>query len=67
MTTNNSEHLIRRITLVSLIFYGIGDILGAGIYGLVGKAAGLMGNGVRVIHVPRELPIFLKNLLVQIF
>jgi amino acid transporter len=30
--------------LVSLILYGVGDMLGAGIYGLVGKAAGLMGN-----------------------
>lgn len=45
MNQNNVE-LIRRISLVSLIFYGIGDILGAGIYGLVGKAAGIMGNGV---------------------
>lgn len=46
MTLNNNENLIRRISLISLIFYGIGDILGAGIYGLVGKAAGIMGNGV---------------------
>lgn len=46
MTENLSPQLVRRITLVSLIFYGIGDILGAGIYGLVGKAAGIMGNGV---------------------
>lgn len=46
MTSNNSEQLVRRITLISLVFYGIGDILGAGIYGLVGKAAGIMGNGV---------------------
>ncbi|MDD5463372.1 MAG: amino acid permease [Methylococcales bacterium] len=27
-----------------LVLYGVGDILGAGIYGLVGKAAGQMGN-----------------------
>lgn len=46
MNTQNNGHLVRRISLISLIFYGIGDILGAGIYGLVGKAAGLMGNGV---------------------
>jgi APA family basic amino acid/polyamine antiporter len=42
----DSTQLVRRISLVSLIFYGIGDILGAGIYGLIGKAAGIMGNGV---------------------
>lgn len=40
------NELIRHISLMSLIFYGVGDILGAGIYGLVGKAAGIMGNGV---------------------
>ncbi|MBX2993414.1 MAG: amino acid permease [Bdellovibrionaceae bacterium] len=38
--------LQRHITLWPLVLYGMGDILGAGIYGLVGKAAGLMGNGV---------------------
>lgn len=36
--------LSRSIGLVALILYGVGDILGAGIYGLVGKAAGEMGN-----------------------
>lgn len=35
--------LERNIGLIALILYGIGDILGAGIYGLVGKAAGEMG------------------------
>jgi basic amino acid/polyamine antiporter, APA family len=38
--------LNRNIGLFALILYGIGDILGAGIYGLVGKAAGQMGNSV---------------------
>ena len=46
MDATHNTQLVRRISLISLIFYGIGDILGAGIYGLVGKAAGLMGNGV---------------------
>lgn len=36
--------LERNIGLIALILYGTGDILGAGIYGLVGKAAGEMGN-----------------------
>lgn len=38
--------LSRHIGLVALTLYGVGDILGAGIYGLVGKAAGQMGNAV---------------------
>jgi len=38
--------LRRHIGLIALTLYGLGDILGAGIYGLVGKAAGQMGNAV---------------------
>ncbi|RYD58648.1 MAG: amino acid permease [Sphingobacteriales bacterium] len=38
--------LQRRIGLLALTFYGVGDILGAGVYGLIGKAAGELGNGV---------------------
>lgn len=38
--------LHRHIGLVALTLYGVGDILGSGIYGLVGKAAGQVGNFV---------------------
>ena len=38
--------LQRSIGLVALTLYGVGDILGSGIYGLVGKAAGEMGYAV---------------------
>jgi APA family basic amino acid/polyamine antiporter len=41
-----STKLHRHIGLTALIIYGIGDILGAGIYGLIGKAAGEMGHAV---------------------
>lgn len=41
MTTLN-----RHIGLLALTLYGVGDILGSGIYGLIGKAAGQMGNSV---------------------
>lgn len=44
--TKPTPKLKRHIGLVALTLYGIGDILGAGIYGLVGKAAGIMGNAV---------------------
>jgi amino acid transporter len=36
--------LKRTMGLPALVIFGVGDMLGAGIYGLVGKAAGLMGN-----------------------
>lgn len=40
---NNKAGLIRRLSLPMLVFYGIGTILGAGIYVLVGKVAGEAG------------------------
>ena len=41
---HNKERLKRTLGLPSLIFFGVGVILGAGIYALVGKAAGFAGN-----------------------
>jgi len=38
--------LKRDVTLLQAIMYGIGIILGAGIYALVGEAAGMAGNSV---------------------
>ena len=38
--------LHRHIGLFALVVYGVGDILGAGIYALIGKAAGEMGNAI---------------------
>ena len=32
--------------MVQMAFYGLGSMLGAGIYGLIGKAAGEMGNAI---------------------
>lgn len=42
------EHptLVRAIGPATLIFYGVGSMLGAGIYGLVGEAAGRMGTAI---------------------
>lgn len=37
------DNLARRITLPLLLFFGLGNILGAGIYVLVGKVAGVAG------------------------
>ena len=39
-------HLRRALSLLEVTFYGVGVIIGAGIYALIGKAAGLAGNMV---------------------
>ncbi|MEM2873988.1 MAG: APC family permease [Candidatus Nanoarchaeia archaeon] len=39
-------HLKRTLGLLETTFYGVGVIVGAGIYALIGKAAGLAGNAV---------------------
>jgi APA family basic amino acid/polyamine antiporter len=44
--TNQPQQLKRHIGLFALVAYGVGDILGAGIYALIGKAAGEMGNAI---------------------
>lgn len=38
--------LKKEVGLIALIIYGVGDILGAGIYALIGKVAGLAGEYV---------------------
>ncbi len=38
--------LERRIGLAGLVVYGVGDMLGSGVYALVGKVAGTMGTAV---------------------
>jgi len=43
MQTSPSTGLRRRLTLTLLVFYGIGTILGAGIYVLIGQVAGSAG------------------------
>lgn len=43
--------LARSLSLSMLIFYGIGDILGAGIYALVGKVAGAAGDGAWISFI----------------
>lgn len=42
----NESELKRALSLLEITLVGIGDILGAGIYVLMGKAAGLAGNMV---------------------
>ncbi len=51
-TTEGKQPQLRRsIGPVQLALYGLGSMLGAGIYGLIGKAAGLVGNAVWLAFV----------------
>ena len=43
---DHGPKLARTMGPVALTIYGVGDMLGAGVYALVGKAAGVMGNAV---------------------
>ncbi|MGF7207810.1 amino acid transporter [Skermanella aerolata] len=45
-TGTDGPPLQRSIGMVQMAFYGLGSMLGAGIYGLIGKAAGEMGNAI---------------------
>jgi basic amino acid/polyamine antiporter, APA family len=44
MNTSTQPHLLRALSLGALIIYGVGDILGAGIYAVIGKIAGHAGS-----------------------
>lgn len=45
---NGASHatLIQHMGLWTLVLYGIGDMLGSGIYALIGKAAGMLGSAL---------------------
>jgi amino acid transporter len=62
----DSEHggagLRRALGLVALTAFGVGDILGAGVYGLVGKIAGLAGTAAWVSYVLAGLTAALTGL-----
>ncbi|MBF2025696.1 MAG: amino acid permease [Oscillatoriales cyanobacterium C42_A2020_001] len=47
MTTETETESLKRVFgLTTLVIYGVGDILGAGIYAVVGKIAGVSGSWV---------------------
>ncbi len=47
----NAPALKRHLGLTTLTFYGVGVIVGAGIYVLIGKIAGIAGNAVWLVFV----------------
>ncbi len=46
VSQNSGPELARHIGLFSLVVYGVGDMVGAGIYGTIGVAAGVLGNAI---------------------
>jgi APA family basic amino acid/polyamine antiporter len=54
--------LQRSIGTVQMTFYGLGSMLGAGIYGLIGKAAGQMGNVIWLAFVVSMVAALLTGL-----
>jgi amino acid transporter len=57
-----SQTLLRTMGLFSLVVYGVGDMVGAGIYGTIGKAAGAMGNAVWLAFAVSMLAALLTGL-----
>ena len=60
--TTDAPQLLRTMGLFSLVVYGVGDMVGAGIYGTVGKAAGTMGNAVWLAFVVSMIAAVLTGL-----
>ena len=49
--TNTPPTLARTMGLGALIIYGVGGMLGSGVYALMGRAAGTMGNAIWLAFV----------------
>jgi hypothetical protein len=54
--------LLRTVGLAALIIYGVGDMVGAGIYATIGQAAGLMGNAVWIAFLGSMIAAMLTGL-----
>lgn len=54
--------LARRLGLFTLVVYGVGDMIGSGIYGTIGQAAAHMGNAVWLAFVASMVAAMLTGL-----
>lgn len=61
-TTQHAPGLARHIGLFALIAYGTGDMVGAGVYGTIGKAAAAMGNAVWLAFIASMVAAMLTGL-----
>jgi APA family basic amino acid/polyamine antiporter len=59
---NESPALKQVIGPWQILFYGLGSMLGAGIYALIGKAAGVLGNAVWLAFVAAMVAALLTGL-----
>jgi len=60
--TNNHPTLARTMGLGALVIYGVGDMLGAGVYATIGKVAGTMGNAVWIAFLASMVAAVLTGL-----
>jgi amino acid transporter len=60
--SDQAPTLLRTMGLFSLVVYGVGDMVGAGIYGTVGNAAAQLGNAVWVAFVVSMVAAMLTGL-----
>jgi APA family basic amino acid/polyamine antiporter len=60
--TDKEPALLRTMGLGALIIYGVGDMLGAGVYALMGKVADKMGNAVWLAFIASMVAAMLTGL-----
>lgn len=60
--TTSGPTLARTMGLWALIMYGVGDMLGSGIYALIGKVAGTMGNAAWLAFIASMVAAALTGL-----
>lgn len=61
-STSHDGQLQKSLGFWQVMFYGMGSMLGAGIYGLIGKAAGSLGNAVWLAFVVAMVAAMLTGL-----
>jgi len=57
-----APELARTLGLFALVVYGVGDMLGSGIYALIGRAAGIMGNAIWLAFLASMVAALLTGL-----
>lgn len=60
--SGDSPKLVQTIGRWQILFYGLGSMLGAGVYSLIGKAAGILGNAVWLAFVAAMIAAILTGL-----
>lgn len=62
VAANSTPALARTMGLGALIVYGVGDMLGAGVYSVLGRWAGTMGNALWMAFIASMLAALLTGL-----